>query len=275
MAPWDRQPGESDKAFAAFCAYRDLGPDRTHEKTREKLGKNSGYLRVLEAWSGRFRWMDRAAAFDAELDRQKLPAVIELHNRTALVSAGIQEARLDDYNRLRGLLWEVVAARAEEAKRLLSQWVAFEEKKRRLQEEVDICREALDATDPEEGEAERIANRDLLSAEGKLGNFIARYQVHRPGAGAETGLLVREVKSIGGVAYETWKLDEGLIRQIAALDKQAAEDLGQWLQKMKIDVTCLTDDQLVRLLSGDTIEPMGGAGLLLESANPTCDEDGD
>jgi len=29
MAMWDPMPGESAKAYAAFCLYRDLGPRRT------------------------------------------------------------------------------------------------------------------------------------------------------------------------------------------------------------------------------------------------------
>ena len=55
IAPWDRQPREGEEAYAAFLAYRDLGPRRTHEATRKRLGKPPGYLKPIERWSARAR----------------------------------------------------------------------------------------------------------------------------------------------------------------------------------------------------------------------------
>ena len=49
--PWERQPREGEQAYAAFLAYRDLGPSRTHEATRKRLGKRPGYLKPIERWS--------------------------------------------------------------------------------------------------------------------------------------------------------------------------------------------------------------------------------
>ena len=45
VLPWGRQPCEGEQAYAAFLAYRDLGPRRTHEATRLRLGKRPGYLK--------------------------------------------------------------------------------------------------------------------------------------------------------------------------------------------------------------------------------------
>ena len=38
--PWERQKGESEKAFGAFAAYRDMGPERTISAVVKKLGKS-------------------------------------------------------------------------------------------------------------------------------------------------------------------------------------------------------------------------------------------
>ena len=54
--PWERQPREGEEAYAAFLAYRDLGPWRTHEATRRCLGKGPGYLKPIERWSARRDW---------------------------------------------------------------------------------------------------------------------------------------------------------------------------------------------------------------------------
>lgn len=68
--PWLHQPDETATAHAAFTVYLALGPSRTHEKTREALGRTkAGYVRVLEKWSAANDWVARAAAFDGfELD---------------------------------------------------------------------------------------------------------------------------------------------------------------------------------------------------------------
>ncbi len=74
--PWERQPREGEEAFAAFLAYRDLGPRRTHEATRVHLGKRPGYLKPIERWSARRDWRLRASAWDDHLQagRDKVAA---------------------------------------------------------------------------------------------------------------------------------------------------------------------------------------------------------
>lgn len=66
VEPWERQPGETSKQYAAFCAYRDIGPDRSMAKAGEILGKYPG---GLEEWSAKNDWVKRAAAWDDEMDR--------------------------------------------------------------------------------------------------------------------------------------------------------------------------------------------------------------
>ncbi len=39
MLAWERQQGESDKAYAAFTMYRDMGPERSHYREAEALAR--------------------------------------------------------------------------------------------------------------------------------------------------------------------------------------------------------------------------------------------
>lgn len=64
-APWERQFGESRKAFAAFAIYRDLGDSRTIASVRKQGGKTP---RLYERWSIRWEWQSRVNAWQAELD---------------------------------------------------------------------------------------------------------------------------------------------------------------------------------------------------------------
>ena len=66
---WTRQGGETSKAFAAFCVYRDLGPSRSLRKAAEKdkgtkLARTAGRLSQFEKWSRKYGWVSRCAAFD-------------------------------------------------------------------------------------------------------------------------------------------------------------------------------------------------------------------
>ena len=64
--PWERQKGESTKAYEAFSEYRDMGANRSIAKVAEKLGKSN---QLLGRWSRTWDWVKRAAAWDAEQDR--------------------------------------------------------------------------------------------------------------------------------------------------------------------------------------------------------------
>jgi hypothetical protein len=70
-AVFQRQPGESPAAFAAFLCYRDLGPGRSVvEAYRQRTGKGSAKQASGEwnAWAVRFGWAERAAAHDAHME---------------------------------------------------------------------------------------------------------------------------------------------------------------------------------------------------------------
>ena len=68
--PWDRQPGETPKAFAAFCIYRDLpAVDRTIVAAvaqQRKLGGKAS-VRNWETWASLYNWRERGLASDSDL----------------------------------------------------------------------------------------------------------------------------------------------------------------------------------------------------------------
>lgn len=97
---WERQPGESARAFSAFAAYRDLGPrHRSHVKTGQNVSINTT---TLAGWSTKYEWVRRCDEYDAFLDRERRDAELEaMKDMTrrhidigrALVSAGAVELR--------------------------------------------------------------------------------------------------------------------------------------------------------------------------------------
>jgi len=65
---WDRQPGESNPAYGAFCVYRDLGPQRSIAKACRELKKSKS---TVAPWSAKFEWVERTKAWDDFCDRQQ------------------------------------------------------------------------------------------------------------------------------------------------------------------------------------------------------------
>jgi len=77
LRPWERMDREHDSAWALFMAYRDSGyPDgiggklrpRTVRAIAEMAGMNEEYVGEV---SRGFHWVQRAGAWDREVDRRK------------------------------------------------------------------------------------------------------------------------------------------------------------------------------------------------------------
>jgi hypothetical protein len=65
---FERMPNEPSLAWNAFTIYRDLGPGRTLDTVRQKLGKDNIYLPTLQMWSARWHWGQRCIKWDALID---------------------------------------------------------------------------------------------------------------------------------------------------------------------------------------------------------------
>lgn len=65
--PWERQKGESEKAFEAFSLYRDKGAKRTLISVAEELQKS---YTLIRRWCDRWEWEDRVRKYDNEMERE-------------------------------------------------------------------------------------------------------------------------------------------------------------------------------------------------------------
>lgn len=81
--PWDRLPAETARAFEAFQIYLELGPSRSLDETsrlfygkpgneqatdrQRKSSKTGRPPGQVTSYSRRFRWVERAAAYDAHI----------------------------------------------------------------------------------------------------------------------------------------------------------------------------------------------------------------
>jgi len=104
IALYKRQPGETPKAWIGFCAYRDLGPERTLEKARIQLGRTVGYNRCMEEWSVRWGWVLRCEAWDQELDRasrkRQIAEVAEMRHRHLRIATSLQGVGMSELQKL-------------------------------------------------------------------------------------------------------------------------------------------------------------------------------
>jgi hypothetical protein len=125
--PFEQQPRESDKAFAAFSLYLNLGPQRSTGAVARKLAK-SGQL--VRRWSARFGWTDRVAAHGAHLATVEREAV-EVVARGKAVEWGKRQTEL------REVEWEMHEKCIAAAKRGLA---AFMEREKVYANLSDIAR---------------------------------------------------------------------------------------------------------------------------------------
>jgi hypothetical protein len=69
---FEQQPKESNKAFAAFSLYLNMGPQRSLTKVGQKLHKS---VTMLGRWSVKFDWPSRIQAHGAHLATVEREAV--------------------------------------------------------------------------------------------------------------------------------------------------------------------------------------------------------
>lgn len=115
---YNRLPTETTKAYEAFSVYRDMGPQRSHEKVSQVLGKS---IALMNRWSRRYNWVERVAQADKDETKNRQEQAIKYrvkehrqrikefaesysqHGRNSMMAAlladNIQIAYLQDLNR--------------------------------------------------------------------------------------------------------------------------------------------------------------------------------
>jgi hypothetical protein len=164
---WERQPGETPKAYAAFCVYRDQGPYRSLRKTAEQFyaGKNTVDHRQIERWSSKNRWVQRAAAFDVEQDRinqqKRQEAAEEARERVLQGSRLVQSIAMKGFQQIlngerMNKYGQIRQAEENPSKTLLRYWrEGVEMEFVALGLPINVVREQVDGASPEGIERDR------------------------------------------------------------------------------------------------------------------------
>ena len=66
-APWERQKGESEKAYEAFSLYLKLGAERTISAVVKELKKSRS---LIDRWKDRWDWEERVREYDNDTERK-------------------------------------------------------------------------------------------------------------------------------------------------------------------------------------------------------------
>ena len=72
---WELLEGEKSDAFAAFCVFRDFGPERNIRKAVESVEKDEAVrnkrYRAWRKWACQHRWQERAIDYDRYKEKLK------------------------------------------------------------------------------------------------------------------------------------------------------------------------------------------------------------
>ena len=102
---FEQQPKESNKAFAAFCIYLNMGEERSTLAVARRLSRSH---QLMRRWSARWDWMERVRAYAAHLAR------VEREATEALVR-GRAAQWLERQEELREAEWQTRRRSVEEA----------------------------------------------------------------------------------------------------------------------------------------------------------------
>ena len=93
---WERQSGETTRSYERFQHYMMMPPE---ERSVRRTGEHFGHSSTISMLSARYRWVERATAFDEHLNavwlrdnEQRIISARRRHLRDALI---LQEKAMD------------------------------------------------------------------------------------------------------------------------------------------------------------------------------------
>src|SRR5439155_27217052 len=94
--PWDRQAGESSKAYHHFCIYRDMGADDRSFRRMADAGTSGANVGQLARWSSLWKWVERCQQYDGYREREARLAqekarkdMVERHAKIAVLGQNL------------------------------------------------------------------------------------------------------------------------------------------------------------------------------------------
>ena len=114
--PFEQQPREGNKAFAAFSLYLSLGPARSTAAVARQLARSD---QLIRRWSAKFGWTARIQAYAGHL------AVVEREAIEAVARSKAAEWETRE-QKLRETEWEYHERAIAAAKRALDAFMARE-----------------------------------------------------------------------------------------------------------------------------------------------------
>lgn len=136
--PWERQKGESDKAYEAFVTYRDMGTNRSIRAVAQKLSKSRTQI---GKWSSGWEWTERVRAYDNELEKEARAKAVkdrkEMTDRHIKIAMQLQKKALEALTSL-----EAEAMTPKDIKEFIKMATDLERLNRTLEEESGRSSEA-------------------------------------------------------------------------------------------------------------------------------------
>jgi hypothetical protein len=114
--PFEQQPNESNKAFAAFSLYLSLGPQRSLAAVEQKLAKSHT---IISRWSAKWDWTSRVQAYGTHMSAIEREAAEALMRAKGVDWVQRQEQHRADEWKARGVVLEL-------ARTAIERWMANE-----------------------------------------------------------------------------------------------------------------------------------------------------
>lgn len=235
----EKMKGESNKAVIACNDYLRMGPGRSLQKLHRMYSESAsdkpttGNLRVLAGWSSKYGWVERAEAYDREIEAEKTAA--EKANQLAIAARRkeiMQSGVALDFERVERLKRLADFLEAQVFYEPPSEEVAAE----RLRAMVEIA--LSDEDDRNEVVRAVLAQLDPSDPKAKYPNVWAR-----------------DVKAIaGGKTVDIVRFNSALLAELRSTFADIAAETGGRRQRTiteNIDYSKLTEEQLQRVAAGE------------------------